>query len=240
MAMTSEKFSTAAGRIPIDVYSPASNGPHRAVLILHGTLGLEPPFGKDIESFALALDKKGIAATIPHYFASTNTTAGDDAFGHIFEHLPTWITTCGVALGMMAADPRFDAARIGVIGFSLGGHVALNLGMARPSAAALKAVVDFFAPTLQPKLHGNWSTLPPVLIHHGSDDPLSIGNSKHLVRELQASGRTVSPSTFGTPGVSPAAGDQFIEYPGQKHGFTGAALAASRESTVQFLEAHLK
>jgi hypothetical protein len=34
--------------------------------------------------------------------------------------------------------------------------------------------------------------------------------------------------------------DQFIEYPGEKHGFTGTALTGSRDVTIQFLSVQLK
>ena len=202
---------------------------------------MDPPFGVDIVSFAEALNKDGIAATIPYYFKSTKTRAGDEALGLIPVHLPAWKAVCGAALAFTAADPRFDATHMGMIGFSLGGHLALSLAMGRSAAGAnIKAVVDFFGPTIQPDLRGDWSALPLVLIHHGTDDPLSIENSRHVVRELAAVRRIVTPLTFGTPPRAPVTGDRFIEYPGQKHGFTGAALSGSRDATIQFLDTYLK
>jgi dienelactone hydrolase len=240
MSVSNESFSTVSGAMPIDVYSPASSGKRPAVLIFHGTLELKPPYGADIVSFAEALNKKGVAAAIPFYFKSTKTTAGDEALNSIFTNLPAWKRVCGGALAFMAADARFDATRLGLLGFSLGGHIALNLAMQRPAGTNIKAVVDFFAPTLEPPLHGNWSALPPVLIHHGTADPLSIDNSKHVVRKLAEVGRAVTPLTFGKPPQGVANEDQFIEYPGEKHGFTAAALSASRDATIQFLDRHLK
>ena len=241
MPVTNESVSLPSGPVPIDVYRPPSSGKHAGVLILHGTLEMEPPFGAAIVEFAEALNKKGIAAAIPRYFKSTKTKAGDEAMRDIFVHLPAWKTACGRALAFMAADARFDATRLGVLGFSLGGHIALSLGMERLPGASVKAVVEFFAPTLAPALPHKWAALPTVLIHHGTDDPLTIENSRLAVRELKAVGRTVVPSIFGKP--APAAAvtdDQFIEYPGEKHGFQGAALAGSRDTTVEFLDRRLK
>jgi dienelactone hydrolase len=241
MSCSKESFSSPGGPIRIDVYSPATSGKHAAVLILHGTAGMEVPFGGDIVSFAEALNKRGVAATIPHYFESTHTSPGDEAFNSIFVHLPAWKTACSAALAFMAADARFDATRLGAIGFSLGAHIALSLAMAQPAGTSFKGVVDFFGPTLEPPLQGNWSVLPPLLIHHGTEDKLSIEDSRRVVRNLEAAvtGRTVIHSIFGKPVHGPAAGDQFIEYPAQGHGFTGPALAASRDSTVEFLDTHL-
>src|SRR5918993_4276808 len=217
MAMTQETLTIPSGPLPLDVYSPAQGGKRAGVLILHGTLGLDPPFGPDIVSFAEALNGKGIAARIPHYFKSTGTSPGDDAFNHMIEHLPAWKAACGAVLGLMGTDPRIDATRIGLIGFSLGGHLALSVAMGRPPGTSIKGVVDFFGPTLQPALRGNWAALPPVLIHHGTLDPLSIEHSRHAVRELESTGRTVTPLTFGKAPTGPVAADRFIEYPGEKH-----------------------
>ncbi len=238
MSMTPERFPSTAGPIPVDVYSPVSSNKLPAVLILHGTLGLKAPFGTDIVSFATALNDQGIAAAIPHYFESTHTHAGDEAMQGIFTHLPAWKAACEAAWDFVAADARFDGARLGVLGFSLGGHLALRLAMTPPAGRKFKAVVDFFGPTLTPEVQGDWSALPATLIHHGTADPLPIANSMHAVNELRAAGRTVTELTFGLA-AGPAADYQFVKYPGEGHGFKGAALSGSRESTVSFLKGHL-
>ena len=240
MSVSNENFSTAAGPIPIEVYSPSSGAKHAVVLIFHGTLELDPPFGAAIVSFAEELNKKGIAAAIPRYFKSTKTKPGDEALQGIFTHLPAWKTTCRGALDFIKKDSRFDATRIGLLGFSLGGHLALNLAMDATSAKSVKCVVDFFAPTIQPALDGAWSALPPLLIHHGTADPLGIDNSTKVVLKLAGVGRTVTPLTFGKAAPAKVNDDRFIQYPGEGHGFKGTALVSSRETTVQFLETHLK
>ena len=107
------------------------------------------------------------------------------------------------------------------------------------SGMDLKGVVDFFGPTLEPPVTGDWSKLPPILIHHGTLDRLSIENSRHVVEELEAVHRQVTKLTFGVPATGPMADDRFIQYPGEKHGFTGAALVASRDSTTEFLDRKL-
>jgi len=240
MSVSHESFSTAAGPVPVDVYSPTPTGKYPGVLILHGTLGLEPPFGPEIVSFAEALSSNGVAGMIPQYFESTHTAAGDDAIKSLTENLHAWKSACGAALSFMAADRRVDATHVGLLGFSLGGHIALSLAMGRPAGMNLKGVVDFFGPTVQVPLNGDWSALPPVLIHHGTLDPLPIANSEHVVTELAAKGRKIVPEIFGTPPMGPKTDDQFVKYPGEGHGFKGAALAGSRDKTVDFLTKELK
>jgi dienelactone hydrolase len=209
-------------------------------VILHGTAELDPPFGAAIVSFAEALNRKGIAAAIPRYFKATGTQPGNEALNGILTHLGAWKAACASALAFLSADARFDATRLGALGFSLGGHLALTLGLERPGGISLKAVVDFFAPTIVPPLRGTWAVLPPVLIHHGTADPLGIENSKYVVSQLDGVGRTVTRSVFGAAPAGPAHADRFIEYPGEGHGFKEPALSGSRDSTVDFLDAHLR
>jgi dienelactone hydrolase len=211
--------------IPIDVFLPSAPGRHPAVLILHGTFGLLPPYGADIASFGEALADKGFVAVLPHYFERTGTAAGSAAGAAIAQHLPAWTATCRDALLFMRGHRSVDAGRLGAIGFSLGGHVALDLGIAPPPGASLKCVVDFFGPTVMVPLVGDRAALPPVLIHHGTADTLvPISESLGLVAELRAAGKT--------EGLNYT----FIKYPGQGHGFTGPALDASRSATIRFIE----
>jgi dienelactone hydrolase len=239
-----ENISTPVGSIPAYVYSPAPAGRCSAVLILHGTLGLDPPFGPDIVSFAEALQKSGVAAVIPQYFTSTHTTAGDDAMKALSTDavaLPTWKTACAAVLSWMAGDSRFDSGHFGLLGFSLGGHIALSLAMAKPARVTIKGLVDFFGPATQVPLDGDWSALPPTVIHHGTVDQLvPIVNSEHVVSGLESKGRKVIRLTFGAPPTGPHLGDQFVKYPGEGHGFKGAALAGSRDASVEFLIKNLK
>jgi acetyl esterase/lipase len=89
----------------------------------------------------------------------------------------------------------------------------------------LRCVVDFFGPTVAPPLEGDLSKLPPVLIHHGTDDRVvSISESKRLVDRLVAAGKTEHKDY------------EFFEYKGQGHGFTGEDLTKSRDATVAFIE----
>jgi dienelactone hydrolase len=90
MPVTKDSISSGGRPIHEDLYLPKSTAKPRAVLILHGTFGLLPPFGADIASFGEALAQKGIAATIPYYFESTGTDAGEKAMKLIGVHLPAW------------------------------------------------------------------------------------------------------------------------------------------------------
>lgn len=225
MPTTMEYFTSGGRRVTADLFLPKGTGRHPAVLILHGMAGLLPPYRADFESFAAALVEKQIAAVMPHYLEEMDSELGIQAGAAMLDRLPVIRARCSDALRFMRNQSSVNAGRLGVIGFSLGGHLALGLGMSPPTGISLKAVVDFFGPTTAPPLLGSRASLPPVLVQHGTDDAIvPISDSVSLVNELRGLGRT--------EGV----GYEFVSYPGQGHGFTGADLTASRTKTVAFLE----
>jgi dienelactone hydrolase len=224
MPATTEHFVSGPHSIPAEVFSPSGPGRHPGCLILHGTFGLLPEYRADILSFGEALAQAGLVAMVPHYFEATGTPAGLPATHAIPVHLEEWLATCGHALGFLRTHPQADPGRLGAIGFSLGGHVVLRLAMDPPAGTTLKGVVDFFGPTSAPRLHGNRAVLPPVQIHHGTDDPLvPISDSTQLVSQLRSAGKVEH------------VGYEFFTYHGQGHGFTEPALSASRTRAVEFI-----
>jgi len=225
MPATIARFTSGGRPVSVEVFVPPGTGRHPAVLILHGTFGLLPEYRADFVSFAEAVVAGGMVAVLPHYFERTGTEAGLPATMTMLTELPAWRAACGDALVFARGHPAVDAGRLGALGFSLGGHIVLGLGMSPPAGTSLKCVVDFFGPTISPPVPGNRTALPPVLIHHGTDDRVvPIENSLQLVKELKAVGRT--------EGV----GYEFLTYPGQDHGFTGADQSKSRVRTIEFLE----
>jgi dienelactone hydrolase len=228
MTTMTQHFSTGAATAPIEVFVPDAKLARRAVLVLHGSAGLGREYHGDIASFAEALVAKQIAAAIPHYFVPSPPRPGEDPIGAIATHYPAWKKTCGDALTFMGGDPRFDPARLAVIGFSLGGHFALTLGLATHPGVTLKCIVDFFGPTLAPPLQGRFAQMPPVQIHHGSDDiTVYPRESEALIAELKKAGKREGKDFVFEP------------YPGQTHRFDRAALAAARAATVEFIDSRL-
>jgi dienelactone hydrolase len=232
MAASAETFPSGGASLPLDVFMPTDGGKAPFVLVLHGSFGMDPPYGADIVSFAEALVENGIGAAIPYYLEATGDAPGYGVV-HLLEadkitaqHLK-WRQACRDALTAMAGDARVDAARMGVLGFSLGGDLALSLGMDPPAALPVRGVVDFFGPTHL--LDPNWSRLPPTQIFHGSKDHLvNIRHSQLLKAGLEAAGRTM--------GI-----DFFYEVKaGEDHGFKDPALTQSRDRTVEFFNAILQ
>jgi dienelactone hydrolase len=218
MIVTTETVLSGGQPVGTEIFQPESSGKHPAVLILHGTFGLLPPFCTDIVSFPEALVANGFSGVMPHYFDATKTVPGIGVLEQIPMHLPAWRSVCYDVFSFMASDSRFEAGHLGAIGFSLGGHLALSLAMALPSGMAI------FGPTLNPSLEGKFTSLPPVLIQHGTDDPIvSQSESVHLVNELNRAGKKKDVDYF------------FQFYEGEGHGFKEPALTKSRNMTLEFV-----
>lgn len=228
MSASSETFTSSGKSVRLDVTMPTTTGKVPAVLVLHGSFGMLPQYRADIESFAEALAENGMGAALPHYLDAT----GDGpalpldpqqlASAINGKHL-LWRQVCLDALAAMAADPRFDSSRMGVLGFSLGGYLALSLAMDPPASAAIAGVVDFFGPT--DLLDTNWGQLPPALIFHGKDDVLvNRSHSDRVVAGLRAAGRKE--------------GTDFTAkfYDKQGHGFKAPVLDESRDLTAEFFK----
>jgi dienelactone hydrolase len=232
MAATVETFPSGGAALPLDVFMPTAAGKAPFVLVLHGSFGMDPPYGDDIVSFAEALAENGIGAAIPYYLKATGDAPGLGVV-HVLmadkitaKHLK-WRQASRDALTAMAGDARVDAARIGVLGFSLGGDLALSLGMDPPAAVAVRCVVDFFGPTHL--LDPNWSRLPPTQIFHGDADRLvHISHSERLRDGLLAAGRAKDADFF------------YEVKKDEDHGFKNPALTESRDRTVEFFNAILQ
>ena len=78
-----------------------------------------------------------------------------------------WVEVVCDAVKFARAEPGVDGERVALVGFSLGGCLALAAA-ARPELK-LAAVVEFFG-TLPRELRPGLGRLPPALIFHGEQD----------------------------------------------------------------------
>ena len=191
------------------------------VVVLHDWYGRMP----SLEPFATALASRGFRVAVPDLYDGVCTTDSATA-SRLMRELD--VTT---ALGLVdeaIVDARADnpRARVGVVGFSMGGWLALQ----HAQAGASDAVVAYYA-SLHPNLH---SVIPaPVLLHWAESDDWREGEDpESFVDRLKEHGTPTSQHTYlGT--VHTFANASFRE----KLNAQAAALAFAR--TAVFLESHL-
>jgi dienelactone hydrolase len=201
------------------------------VVVAYGSDGmtdnLSGPWATMIRDYAHALSALSFTTMVPYYFESTNTAPGLRAMETIPMHRDTWQATVADAIAHAKTLRGADAARIGLLGFSLGGHLCLRL------RASAKVLVEFFAP--EALEFGGLGPAPPLTlhaqIHHGKADSLVPfePNATHIESQLKREGASC----------------ELFSYPGVGHGFSGsdtsntAARRDSRQRTLDFIQKYL-
>jgi dienelactone hydrolase len=226
---------TVSNRISIDshgtaieteLFTPASGVNGGAIVLAHGSDGMTEPWDAMIRDFATQLAGKGFIALIPKYFEKTGSTPGPQIFLEMSTNLGSWEIAVADTLSYARKLPGISGSRVGLLGFSLGGHICLRL------RGSVTTLVEFFAPEL-PEFGGLGSAAVPasfVQIHHGKADTLvPYSNALTIKAALEREGTA--------PEMCP--------YEGAVHGFIGddpndaTARTSSKARTLAFCEAHL-
>lgn len=246
-------LTVAYGRDPrqtIDIYLPANRSVHKtsSLVLIHGggwTSGSKADFALYIDNFRKRLPGYAI------FNLGYRLVDGGNLF-------PTQEEDVRAALDLIAAravDYGVNAARLSVLGFSAGAHLALLQAYKSPSPR-IRAVIDYFGPTdLVAMYQQPWHPLVPVALQ------MITGTSPDVDAALfQASSpahfvSAQSPPTLILHGGKDPVVDvsqsislaaklkqhqvqhKLVVYPLAGHGrWAGKTLADSFDEVVQFLE----
>jgi dienelactone hydrolase len=184
MIETKDSFQSGNKTINVLKFEPSCGGKQRPVVVmLHGQDG----WGQILayRYAAEGLVQAGHVVLLIRYYDRTDTKErlpinqlnsiarwlkGDAAKNERNEardHFDEWIETVADAVAYARTLPNVDRQRVGLVGFSLGGYLALS---AAPQCnPPVGAVVEMFGglPTEKRK---NLGPMPPTLIVHGADD----------------------------------------------------------------------
>lgn len=240
VAVTAEaiEYPGAEGGMPARLYLPAGTERRPGVLVLHTAAGPGP----NVEAFAHALAGEGYVTMTPDLF-DLHDFGPEGRTDH-----PLILNDAEGALRFLRAHPRVDPSRVGVVGFSFGGRVAVRLATTSPEV--IRAIVSYYAVTshqaLGRPLAGRAARAEPltarldrlaaaVLLHHGEADAQVPPDQSRLLHEaLVAAGK---PSTLHTY----ANAEHLFNFsigPDARHHPEADRL--SWERTVRFLQAHLR
>jgi dienelactone hydrolase len=146
--------------VTLECFAPTSRGKHPAVVMLHGSGGLEQATGAVFRGVANRLAGKGYVAVIPHIFERTNHVVGAPFKEGEYQ---TLIDGVADAVDFVAKRNDVDPERIGFIGYSMGAYMAFNRSARDPR---IKAIVSLSGSL---PLHST-AQFPPTLLLHGSKD----------------------------------------------------------------------
>jgi dienelactone hydrolase len=229
--MIPEKIDIPPGTPTVtgELYKAAGSAKTGLVVLVYGTDGYvdnaRGPWQTMMRGYAEALAARGFFALIPDYFARTSSKHGGPASDDIVTKRFDWATVLVETATHARTIARVDPARIGVLGFSLGGYLCL---LTR-AAAKPTALVSYFAPIFDGL--GAPGNLPFAQLHHGTRDkaPTAFTNARAIAAILEAEGTNV----------------KVCEYEDATHGFAGQtpadtkAAADSKARTLEFFETRL-
>jgi carboxymethylenebutenolidase len=155
-----QKYQSGEARVTVECFTPAAAGKFPAVLLLHGSGGLEQATGDVFAAFARELASEGFVVLIPHYFEKTDHVVGS-SFGD--KEIPSYNDAVHDAIEFAILSGVVDSERIGVVGWSLGSYLAFFQSSKDPRIKALVTVSGQLP--LESK-----AKFPAVLILQGSKD----------------------------------------------------------------------
>jgi len=186
---------------------PHPNGALPALVLKHGSGGLQSPGGANIRKWAGTFTGQGIAALVVDSFGprGLTSTATDQS------RLSSWadVADALAALQILGADPRIDRNRIGIIGWSRGGTVALNTALESVRRSVIKEDLKFalhvaFYGSAVLQSRDRATDQSPILFLHGeADNYTPIGPVREFADWVQSQGNPVT----------------FVSYPKTYHNF---------------------
>jgi len=201
--------------ILIDAYQPDANGQRfPAIIGLHGSGGGHDTMGASANPLAA----EGFAVFVPHYFERTGTKVADKASS--IRNFPLWMKALWDVTSLVAEQPAVDPERIGILGFSLGGYLAMCL---TSIDARLKAAVEFSG-GFPREMRLFMRRLAPTLVIHGeADDVIPVSEARDLEEML----------------VEKEIPHEVQIYPSEGHHLAAAARGDADQRTIAFFKKYL-
>jgi carboxymethylenebutenolidase len=211
-------YQSGGVSIAVEQREPETTGAHPGILVLHGSMGAGSYW---MGRFAPTLNRLGIAAYAPRYLQKTSSLLATSKKILDGKHFPAWLAAVRDGLSYVADGPSIDAKRIGILGFSLGGYLAMALAA---EERRIRAVIGLSG-GLPPGWEDQVSTgMAPVLLLHGTKDAVvPIAEAYRAERVLKERGVVCELEVF----------------PGERHWITGASQARLLMRCAEFLEKNL-
>jgi dienelactone hydrolase len=188
-----------------ELYMPAKvSGAVPAMVLKHGSGGLQGTNGDNIRKWAATIASWGVAAFVVDSFGprGMSSSVADQS------KVSAWADVADALAGLkvLAADPRIDKSRIGIVGWSRGGGVAERTALEVVRKSVITDDLKFAAHIVfygdsEFQYRGNLTDQSPMLFFHGeSDNYVGIGPTREFADWAKSKGNDVTfvayPKTF--------------------------------------------
>jgi dienelactone hydrolase len=234
--LLSSTFTVGTDKYTIDQYASRSGAARRPVVVmLHGVDGMVEESEKEVRKLAALIADDGYLVFIPHYLdpaPGSTTMASREVLVQRTIQASSYRPRVAAAVDYALAQPGADTTRVGIVGLSLGGGLALWYAESAP-AGKVKAVIDYFGHIGDQAIYTDAGKLPPTLVFHNHDDGIvDRSMSEKLIAALVTKGIVHDSEIYGEP-----------PYPERwNHTFRpgGKADVDSRARTRKWLDTHAK
>jgi carboxymethylenebutenolidase len=205
--------------------NPPNGGP--GVVVIQEWWGLVPHIRDVCERFASA----GFAALAPDLYRGKQVAEPDEA-GKAAMAMEAEVAVRDMSGALDALLEHATGEKVGVVGFCMGGGLALTLASRRPDAVAV--CVPYYGVTLRPDLEPDYSKLEAAVLGHYAE--LDEYCTPEMARQLEIRLRDMGKDV------------EFFIYPGTHHAFfndtrpevySAEASALSWARTLDFLRSHI-
>jgi carboxymethylenebutenolidase len=208
--------------------TPEGKGPFPAVIVIHEWWGLDAW----VKDQARALAKEGYVALAVDLYRGQVTDKQEVAH-QLMSGMPAdrAMRDLQAAFAYLKARKDVRAARIGTIGWCMGGHYALELATAEPTLAA--AVAYYGAPPTDEAAVARIKA--PILGNYGAEDKGPSPEQVHAFEaSLQKAGKTIDAKIY------PGAGHAFANPNNPWKGYREDAAKDAWSRTTAFFAKYLK
>jgi carboxymethylenebutenolidase len=208
-------FESGGVAIRIQEFLPKGKRKHPAIILLHGSSGPNWELGNAAQQLA----DKGYAAFVLHYLDRSGMVAVDPGVSDV--EFIKWMRTVSDAILFVGKQPQVDPKYVGLLGYSLGGYLALEVAAVDSHVAAVVEYAGGMAPVIRYVVE----RMPPTLMLHGDADRIYPVEEIHKVERVLKRKKIAFESQI---------------YHGEGHGFKGQAALDAWKRTLAFFDRNLK
>ena len=218
--------ATSRGPLVVKAFLAPGQGQHPAVIVLHGSQGLEKYRGF-YERQAAQLAQAGFNAYVLNYYNEQDVACAksvDTRRANFARRIDDWSQMISdVVTGILAQEHK--ARPVGIVGFSQGGYLGTSVASRDKRVMALVVYYGGIPAQRTAVSRHPITHMPPLLELHGdADTVVPMEKGKELVNLTRSLGQTA----------------EMVVYPGAGHGFNGSAARDAEQKTLEFFQLRLR